>query len=260
MATALVAVEVLVAAGLLADRLALSQRAAPTTAVPVVFPSASARSQSSGTRGPAATAPTRPAAVGRRPAASPRAAGLVASGPVNCDTDLPLVASPPSDYNFLCSQGGIPVTWSKSRLVFDVENLSAVQTAAFDAAIGRWATAARFQVVFTSSSRGADVIVKDAPLGNGQAGFVEDGYTTVSYRCAPVCIYSSARIELSTTATLSESDWLSTVLHELGHVAGLNHVSVAGEVMYPYLTADPPQAYSPGDLQGLLILATERGA
>jgi predicted Zn-dependent protease len=178
--------------------------------------------------------------------------------PVTCQTDLPLERSPDTGYDFLCQQGTTPVTWATDRLTVYVAGLSPSQSAAFTVAVLQWEAVARFEVTYTSSRRTADVTVTTATLSDGEAGYTEDGYTTVSYRCAPRCAYDHADVVLSSTVTLSQTDWMSTVLHELGHVAGLNHVSRVGEVMYPYLVENSPVLYTPGDRAGLAVLAAER--
>lgn len=199
------------------------------------------------------------APVRRAAAAHPSATSAAPSGPVSCQTDLSLAAAPASAYDFLCSQDGTPLTWGASRISVYESGLTAPQSVAFAAALAQWSAAAGFQVTYASSATDAQLTVTDASLVSPTSGFTEDGYTTVSYRCAPRCVYYSARMELSSTATLTRTDWLSTILHELGHVAGLNHVSETGEVMYPYLTIASPVAYQPGDLAGLAVLASERG-
>lgn len=103
--------------------------------------------------------------------------------------------------------------------------LTPPQEAAFTQAVAQWAPAARFQVSYTSSPAAADVTVTGAPLGGAQPGTVEDGYTTVSYRCDPGCTYDSARVELSTSANLAQTDWGLDDPARGRHVAGLNHVS-----------------------------------
>ncbi|HET6966431.1 MAG TPA: matrixin family metalloprotease [Acidimicrobiales bacterium] len=225
-----------------------------------------------GGSGPAAASPTvtapadssDPTGSSSQAAATYAPAGAVdagaSDGPVACQTDLPLDRSPDTGYDFLCQSGGAPLTWPKSTLVFYEHGLSLVQSAAVDVAVGQWEAAARFGVVYTKDEGAADVVITAAPLDSGQAGYTEDGYTTVSYRCSDGCAYYHAAMTLSSTASLTSTDWISTTLHELGHVAGLNHVSEAGEVMYPYLTLSSPVVYATGDIQGLGILAAERGA
>lgn len=209
--------------------------------------------------GPAGSGATR-SGTSPAPPVSAEAVPAPSSAPISCATDLPLAQAPDSGYNFLCTQGGRPVTWSINRIVIYQAGLSLLQQVAFGLAVAQWAPAAGFEVSYTSSPAAADVTVTAAALGAGQPGFVEDGYTTVGYRCDPGCAYDTARVELSSSATLVQTDWVSTILHELGHVAGLNHVSRLGEVMYPYLSLDAPVTYAAGDLEGLRILASERGA
>jgi hypothetical protein len=49
------------------------------------------------------------------------------------------------------------------------------------------------------------------------------------------------------------------VLHELGHVAGLDHVQDAGQLMYPSISAGAPDGYAAGDLNGLAQLGAGCG-
>jgi hypothetical protein len=178
---------------------------------------------------------------------------------VTCETDLPLSQSPDASYNFLCRNGNTPVTWASSRITVYMSGLSAAQNLALPIALAQWEQFGGFQVSFASTAQDAQVVVSGSALGPGQPGYTEDGYTTVSYVCrASKCVYDKAAVVLSSTATLTQTDWISTILHELGHVAGLNHVSQKGEVMYPYLTAGSPAVYASGDKTGLAVLASER--
>lgn len=180
--------------------------------------------------------------------------------PVVCQTDLPLAGAPQTPYNFMCRQGSVPLTWVTSRIVLYSSGLSPLQSSALQDAIVQWEQYGSFQVVDASSPQGADVTIGDQPLASGERGYTEDGYATVSYRCSPHCAYYHGQIELSSTASLTQTDWVSTILHEFGHVAGLNHVSDKTEVMYPVLTLASPVLFASGDKTGLAILASERGA
>lgn len=195
---------------------------------------------------------------GSRSGAAIRSSGTPA--PVHCRTDLALSGAPDAPYGFLCLEGSRPITWPTNHVVVYDAGLSPVQTAAFALAVVQWESAARFRVTYTTDRARADVVVTAAALSSGQPGYTEDGYTTVSYRCDPSCTYYHADLTLSSTAGLTYTDWMSTFLHELGHVAGLNHVARTSEVMYPYLTAASPVLYAAGDRTGFQILASERRA
>lgn len=51
----------------------------------------------------------------------------------------------------------------------------------------------------------------------------------------------------------------STLLHELGHAVGLNHVQQADEVMYPTITSSTATHYNAGDLTGLRLVGRPSG-
>ncbi|WP_406832822.1 matrixin family metalloprotease [Pedococcus sp. KACC 23699] len=49
------------------------------------------------------------------------------------------------------------------------------------------------------------------------------------------------------------------ILHELGHVIGLNHVSSPLQVMYPVIGPRTPNGYATGDRAGLVKLGKAAG-
>jgi hypothetical protein len=49
------------------------------------------------------------------------------------------------------------------------------------------------------------------------------------------------------------------ILHEIGHVAGLDHVQDRAQLMYPSISASTPDGYGPGDLAGLAQLGSAQG-
>jgi len=215
---------------------------------------------------PAPASPSTPGGSGTAsaPVATPSAAVPAAPSttaaplPVVCQTDLALSRSPDAGYNFLCRQGSRPLTWATGTLTIYESGLSSIQALALSAALPEWEAVGRFQVTRVNDRRQADVVITTAPLAVGQPGYTEDGYTTVSYLCAPRCAYYHANMVLSSTTALTQTDWQATALHELGHAAGLNHVARTAEVMYPYLAIGSPAAYAAGDRQGLAVLAATR--
>lgn len=180
-----------------------------------------------------------------------RASGATAQSPaiapVACHRNLPLSRSPNAPYDFLCTQAGRPVTWSTGNIDLYVGPLSTVQQLALPGALQQWETEGHFTVTQVSSPATANVTMTAASLSNQEAG-----YTQVHYSCTSKgCFYDHARVTLSSTETLVQTAWVSTICHELGHAAGLDHVSRHPQVMYPYVNDTSPDAYTPGDMQGL---------
>ena len=199
--------------------------------------------------GPARTAGTRTAAFSRAP---PTSSAKVP--PVVCHKELPLSRSPDAPYNFLCTQAGRPLTWRTGNINLYVGPLSTVQRLAQPAALSQWEAEGHFTVTQVSTPAAANVTITAAQLSNQ-----EDGYTQVHYSCTSQgCVYDHATVTLSSTASLTQTFWVSTICHELGHVAGLDHVSRQPEVMYPYINDTSPEAYQRGDIQGLQAESQQR--
>jgi hypothetical protein len=53
--------------------------------------------------------------------------------------------------------------------------------------------------------------------------------------------------------------WAASVLHELGHMAGLGHVRSPPEPEQMAVPTYPPLGYGPGDREGLLLLGRSQG-
>ncbi|HET6909889.1 MAG TPA: matrixin family metalloprotease [Mycobacteriales bacterium] len=167
--------------------------------------------------------------------------------PVDCHENLPLSRSPNAPYDFLCTQAGRPLTWLTGTINLYVGPLSTVQMLALPAALQQWEAEGHFTVTQVSSPAAANATMTAASLSNQEAG-----YTRVHYSCTTRgCFYDHATITLSSTETLAQTAWVSTICHELGHAAGLDHVSRHPEVMYPYVNDTSPATYTPGDMQGL---------
>jgi predicted Zn-dependent protease len=120
--------------------------------------------------------------------------------------------------------------------------------------LNQWEAEGHFTVTQVSTPAAANATMTDGPLSNQEAG-----YTQVHYSCASGgCFYDHATVTLSSTQALAQTAWVSTICHELGHAAGLNHVSRQPQVMYPYVSDTSPDVYTPGDIQGLQAEYQER--
>jgi len=152
-------------------------------------------------------------------------------------------------------QGDTPVTWPNDTITLFASRLSPEQQGALTAALPQWESQGRFTVTMVSSAAAANVTVSSRALTT-----TEDGRTFVHYICATTCAFDHADIELSSTRSLTNPLWITTVLHELGHAAGLNHVARNNQVMYPEIGLTSPAAYADGDIAGLKVLAGLRSA
>jgi hypothetical protein len=224
-----------------------SAPAAPSPALPGAAPAAAVD----------AGAPRLSPAASSEPSPTPSsvetAGDAATTAAVSCRPDLDLAASPDAAYNFLCTQGGTPVTWPSDSVRVYTTGLTPTQTAALPVALAQWQTSAHFRVTRVTNESDADVVMTGTALTNN-----EDGYTSMHYVCATTCAYDHADVQLATNAHLTKTSWMSTILHELGHVAGLNHVARHGEVMYPEIDARSPAVYGSGDLAGFQQLANAR--
>ena len=146
------------------------------------------------------------------------------------------------------------MTWQNGNINLYVAQLSTAQSLARPAALKQWEAEGHFTVTQVASPAAANVTITGARLSNQ-----EDGYTQVHYSCTSRgCFYDHATVTLSSTATLLQTTWVSTICHELGHVAGLNHVSRDSQVMYPQITDTSPDAYMRGDIEGLQVESQQR--
>ena len=175
--------------------------------------------------------------------------------PVKCTSELALADSPDAPYNFLCVREGTPLTWPSDNIRLFSSGLTPDQSSALQAALPQWEAQGRFSVTVVDSSTDADVTVGPGALENA-----EDGHALVHYVCLATCAFDHVDIELSATRALTKGLWVTTILHELGHAAGLNHVSRKAQVMYCNLDLTSPVAYADGDLAGLQELARIRAA
>ena len=201
------------------------------------------------------SAPTTPASA--EPSTPLAAAGEVTAPAVavSCRADLALEDSPDAPYSFLCLAGAAPISWPNSTIRLFTSNLTPAQTIALPVALAQWQSQAHFDVTLVNTADAANVVLTSAALSNN-----EDGYTSMHYVCEATCSYDHADVRLTSTAELTKSSWIATILHELGHVAGLNHVARHSEVMYPQIDSNAPVSYGSGDLAGFRALEAVRAA
>jgi len=224
---------------------------APTTPLTAVAPARVAAAPT-GPAEPPDTTDTEPV-----PATPPPVTGEVSAPAVSasCQPDLALTASPDAPYSFLCTIGTTPVSWPDNSIRLFTSNLTPSQTVALPVALAQWESQAHFDVSFVTSTAEANVVLTSAALSNN-----EDGYTSMHYVCESTCTYDRADVRLTSTSQLTKTSWVATILHELGHVAGLNHVARHSEVMYPEIDSSSPAEYGSGDLAGFRALEAVRSA
>ena len=87
------------------------------------------------------------------------------------------------------------------------------------------------------------------PEGSDPHGVIGRGYVVLN-----AAVNSAFRRGFGSGTTRGQ-----LLLHELGHVMGLRHVSVPSQLMYPVLIPRSSSAYGSGDLAGLRRLGRESG-
>jgi hypothetical protein len=180
---------------------------------------------------------------------------LKSPAPVICNSDLRLAESPDAPYNFFCLQGGVPLTWRNDDIRLYTTGLTPEQTSALQVALPQWEARGRFTVTMAASADNANLTISPGVLENS-----EDGYAAVHYACEAICAFDHVDVQLSSTRKLTKPLWITTILHELGHAAGLNHVRRSTQIMYPELGLRSPVAYGAGDVAGLQELARRRAS
>ena len=173
--------------------------------------------------------------------------------PVICQSDLALADSPNTPFNFLCTRDGTPLSWPTDEIKLFTEGLTLEQTVALQIALAQWQTQGRFTVTTVGSSAAATVVMSQVEFTDN-----ENGHAQVHYTCSETCAFDHAVVQLSSKPGLGQGAWVSTILHELGHVAGLSHVSRKSEIMYPNISPQSPAFYGSGDIAGLQELASVR--
>lgn len=227
-----------------------------TTAPPPVAPppseSSTPRRRTNAAAGGAANVPSPPPA---KPSAEPAAPAPPPPINAGCNSDLQLADAPDAPYNFLCSANGVPITWPSNTVTLFTSGLDPVQATALEVALPQWQATGMFTVTRVNNSAAAQIVMTTGTLTSD-----EGGRANVHYTCSTSCAFDHADVELSSSVSLDTTLWVATILHELGHVAGLNHVARRSEVMYPTIDITTTPAYGSGDSAGLRELAKLRSA
>jgi hypothetical protein len=115
--------------------------------------------------------------------------------------------------------------------------------------------------------RWAPVLVAWVPPGTGQLELSDNDRAVtvpVSVDLGDGGVFVTGQVVFNADRNLSpgfvtrQSHWGGTILHELGHLAGLDHVEDDNELMYPRPGLGPPQ-FGPGDTAGLQRLGSDLG-
>lgn len=95
---------------------------------------------------------------------------------------------------------------------------------------------------------------------SGAAGLGGGSYSPAWYGADPRVVNGFVLVNrtVSFTQGLGGSGLQGLLLHEIGHMVGLDHVDDYGEVMYPVMHP-LPNGYGPGDRQGLWALGAAQG-
>jgi hypothetical protein len=98
-------------------------------------------------------------------------------------------------------------------------------------------------------------------LGGGELGVgggEARGYTPKDTQVVSgyAVLDSTEKLKPGFGAGLTEGELL---LHELGHMTGLDHVKATSQIMYPFLSARPAAIYGAGDYRGLKLLGRSQG-
>jgi hypothetical protein len=160
---------------------------------------------------------------------------------------------PSSDpYAWECTHAdGTPVRWSTDTIALWIDGLTPAQTDALQTAQEQWTPHTGIVLVPASSAATAQVVLTEVPTLDALPDLGPD---VVEYAVTKVHqtggYYDHATVQVADVSLLDADTWLDTMLHELGHVAGLGHV-MAGDQIMRRVVGVPQTSYGDGDLAGL---------
>jgi hypothetical protein len=190
-----------------------------------------------------------PVAAQGRTASATGASARAYPGLVTCpDTSVPSS----SPYAWQCKHAdGTPVRWSTNAITVWVNGLTPTQTIALLAAEAQWTPHTEISFVPAPSASAAQVVITEV---ENLDALPDLGPNVVEYAVTEVHqtggYYDHATMQVANVPFLDADTWLDTLLHELGHVAGLSHVLAPDQIMRRVVGL-PQTSYGDGDIAGL---------
>jgi hypothetical protein len=183
--------------------------------------------------------------------------GAVTAGRASADTYPGAVTCPqsglpsPNAYAWECTHSdGTPVRWRTDTITMWTDGLTVDQMAALRAAQSQWAQHTGLSLAPASSESSAQLLLTEVPTLDALPDLGSD---VVEYAVTEVHqtggYYDHATVRVA-NASLGADTWLDTLLHELGHVAGLGHVLDNNQIMRRVVGV-PQGSYGDGDVAGL---------
>ncbi|MEA3021041.1 MAG: hypothetical protein QOI47_2565 [Actinomycetota bacterium] len=116
----------------------------------------------------------------------------------------------------------------------------------------RWAP-----ILISWSNESAEPLLAGGTIGYGGSTSYWSGSSNEAFVTGEVVLDTAdTALHPGLGAGLSRGNLIT---HELGHVAGLDHVQDRGQLMYPSISSGTPEGYGPGDLAGLAQLGSSHG-